>query len=125
MNNDFSKMQPRQFDRETLQRLTQVLNHMHLEVHTAPAVFNDDPGDLHLNIFGQRDLRVEIKPGRKGGMSLRLIGLGQTQAITVFPTKDPGAFVPSIVKAAAGLMARAYAVELHNTAMQEQIDAAE
>lgn len=125
MTNDFQKMSLRQFDRETLQRLTQVLNHMHLEVHPAPAIFNDDPGDLHLNVFGQRDLRVEIKPGRKGGMMLRLIGLGQTQAITVFPTKDPGAFVPGIVKAAAGLMARAYTVDLHNRETQEKIDAAE
>ena len=125
MTNDFQKMQPRQFDRETLQRTSQVLQHMCMEVHTAPAVFNDDPGELQMNVFGMRDLRVNIKPGRKGGMALRLIGMGQNQAITVFPTKDPGAFVPSIVKAAAGLMARAYSADLHATELQEKIDAAE
>ena len=119
----------RKFDRETLQQLSQVLGHMHMEANPAPAVFNNDPGDLYLTVFGGRDVSVRITPAKpsksgKNGMLLRLYGLTPA-AVTVFHTKNPGDFVPSIVKALAGLMARAYSADLHAAELQQEIDNAE
>ena len=120
-------IQLRKFDRETLQRLSQVLGHMNIEAQHTLAVFSDDPGDLALNVFGDREVRVKVSPGRsgKGGMLLRLHGPGMSPAVTVFPTKNPGDFVPSIVKALAGLMGRAYATLLAGEDLQREVDSAE
>ena len=125
-----NEIQLRKFDRETLQRLAQVLGHMHMEVHTAPSIFGGDPGDLYVHVYGQRDLQVRIGPGKqsksgKDGMLLRVFGMGQAKASTVFHTKNPGDYVPAIVKTLCGLMARAYAVELHRAELEEEIDNAE